>query len=108
MGVFRNRCPRTARLCLVLGCFNILHVINNLGTCYAKLQDYDKAIDYYQRALVIAPRFEKAIINLGAVYFQMGKYKLARETLLRGIKNNPQSKATAYLKMVENKPESIF
>jgi len=38
----------------------------------------------------------------------MGKYKLARETLLRGIKNNPQSKATAYLKMVENKPESIF
>jgi O-antigen ligase len=82
-----------------------VHVINNLGTCHAKLQDFNKAIDYYQKALVISPRFEKAIINLGAVYFRMGKYKQARETLLRCIKNNPRSRAAAYLKMVEERIE---
>ena len=80
-----------------------VHVINNLGTCYAKLQDFNKAIDYYQRALDIAPRFEKAIINLGAVYFQTEKYSQAREALLRCIKNNPRSRAVAYLKMVEER-----
>jgi len=52
-----------------------VHVINNLGTCYALQQDFDKAADYYQRALAISPRFKEAILNWGAVYFQMGKYR---------------------------------
>ncbi len=64
-----------------------IHVLNNLGTCYAKLQDFDTAVDYYNQALFISPRFEQAILNLGAVYFQMAKYRLAREALLRCIKH---------------------
>ncbi len=82
-----------------------VHVINNLGTCYAKLLEFDTAVDYYNKALVIAPRFEQAILNLGAVYFQMAKYRQAREALLRCIKNNPRSRAAAYLKMVEERIE---
>jgi len=82
-----------------------IHVMNNLGTCYAKLQDFDTAVDYYNRALFISPRFEQAILNLGAIYFQMAKYKQAREALLRCIKNNPRSRAVAYLKMVEERIE---
>jgi len=82
-----------------------IHVMNNLGTCYAKLQDFDTAIDYYNRALFISPRFEQAGLNLGAVYFQMAKYRQAREALLRCIKNNPRSRAAAYLKMVEERIE---
>jgi O-antigen ligase len=80
-----------------------IHVINNLGTCYAKLQDFNTAVDYYNRALFISPRFEQAILNLGAVYFQTEKYRLARETLLRCIKMNPRSRAATYLKMVEER-----
>jgi O-antigen ligase len=82
-----------------------IHVMNNLGTCYAKLQDFNTAIEYYNKTLFISPRFEQAMLNLGAVYFQMGKYRLAHEALLRCIKNNPRSKATAYLKMVEERIE---
>jgi hypothetical protein len=80
-----------------------IHVLNNLGTCYAKLQDFDTAVDYYNKALFVSPRFEQAILNLGAVYFQMAKYRQAREALLRCLKNDPRSRAAAYLKMVEEK-----
>ena len=82
-----------------------IHVINNLGTCYAKLLEFDTAVDYYNKALLIAPRFEQAILNLGAVYFQMAKYRQAREALLRCIKHNSRSRAAAYLKMVEERIE---
>ena len=82
-----------------------IHVINNLGTCYAKFLEFDTAVDFYNKALIIAPRFEQAILNLGAVYFQMAKYRQAREALLRCIKNNPRSRAAAYLKMVEERIE---
>lgn len=84
-----------------------IHVLNNLGTCYAKLLNFDAAVEYYKRALVISPRFEQAILNLGVVYFQMAKYRQARQTLLDFIKKKPNSRAAAYLKMVEKKIDSI-
>jgi O-antigen ligase len=84
-----------------------IHVLNNLGTCDAKLLNFDTAVDYYQRALSISPRFEQAILNLAVVYFQMAKYRQARQTLLDFTKIEPHSKAAAYLKMVEDKIDSI-
>ena len=80
-----------------------IHVINNLATCYAKLLDFDWAVHYYKKALFISPRFEQAILNLGAVYFQTAKYGQAREALLRCIKINPRSRAAVYLEMVEER-----
>jgi hypothetical protein len=80
-----------------------IHVINNLGTCYAKLLDFDTAVEYYKKALFISPRFEQAILNLAAVYFQTAKYGQAREALLRCIKINPRSRAAVYLEMVEER-----
>jgi hypothetical protein len=84
-----------------------IHVLNNLGTCYAKLLNFDAAVDYYKRALIISPRFEQAILNLGVVYFQTAKYRQARQTLLDFVKSKPNSRAAAYLKMVENKIDAI-
>jgi tetratricopeptide (TPR) repeat protein len=84
-----------------------IHVLNNLGTCYAKLLNFEKAVEYYNRALALSPRFEQAILNLGAVYFQMAKYSQARELLLGLIRHKPHSKARLYLNMVENKIDSI-
>jgi tetratricopeptide (TPR) repeat protein len=85
-----------------------IHVLNNLGTSFAQLRDFDEAIDYYQKALVISPRFEQAILNLGAVYWRMGQYGQAREALMRCIHINPQSKAAAYLKMVAEKQSYLI
>jgi O-antigen ligase len=84
-----------------------IHVLNNLGTCDAKLLNFDTAVDYYQRALSISPRFEQAILNLAVVYFQTAKYRQAQQTLLDFTKIKPHSQAAAYLKMVEDKIDSI-
>jgi tetratricopeptide (TPR) repeat protein len=58
-----------------------VHVLNNLGTCYALQNDFEKAVDYYQKALVISPGFKKAILNQNTVYFRMGMYGRAPQSI---------------------------
>ena len=43
---------------------NHIHVLNNLGTCYALSGDYDRADALYEKALAISPQFEEAHKNL--------------------------------------------
>jgi tetratricopeptide (TPR) repeat protein len=57
-----------------------VHVINNLGTCSALYQDFEKALFYYQRAIGISPWFKEAILNLVAVHSEMGRYEHDLET----------------------------
>jgi O-antigen ligase len=59
-----------------------VHVLNNLGTCYALQYDFDKAVDCYQRAIAISPQFEEAIHNLDGINFEMENYRKDRERLL--------------------------
>lgn len=52
-----------------------LHTINNIATCYATAGNFEEAIIYYKKALVIANDFEDAQINLAAIYFNKKEYK---------------------------------
>lgn len=83
-----------------------IHVLNNLATCYELLGNHNSAIDYYNKALVISPRFEEALINLGAVYYNRGKYEEAYKTLLRCDQNSKNLKLSTYLEIVKNKLKS--
>lgn len=47
---------------------NHVHVLNNLGTCSAMLNDYRSALDYYHRVLALSPGFKATRANLSAVY----------------------------------------
>ncbi len=47
---------------------NHIHVLNNLGTCYALSGDYDQARAFYGKALAIAPQFEEAHNNLEQIH----------------------------------------
>ena len=51
---------------------NHIHVLNNLGTCYAVLGDYKRAAECYQKVLAISPGFDETLINLCAVYCHIG------------------------------------
>jgi len=82
-----------------------IHVLNNLATCYELANDHDHAIYYYKKALELFPRFERALINLGAVYYNIGKYKDAYETLSRCNANTNKSELKQYLKVVKEKLE---
>lgn len=46
---------------------NHIHVLNNLGTCYAVLGDHERAAEYYQKVLDISPGFDETLINLRVV-----------------------------------------
>jgi O-antigen ligase len=80
-----------------------IHVLNNLATCYELAGDHNQAIFYYRKALNIYPNFDRALINLGATYNNIGKYNDAYETLLRCDPNTDQPELKEYLRIVSIK-----
>lgn len=79
-----------------------IHVLNDLGTCYELQGNHEQAIYYYQKALEIHPRFENALINLGATLYNCGRYEQALNTLLRCDPNSQNPKLKNYIEAVEN------
>lgn len=45
-----------------------------LGNCYNYLQQYEKSVTYYEKALDLDPGYEEAINNLGITYRNAGRY----------------------------------
>ena len=80
-----------------------IHVLNNLATCYEMEGNHNEAIYYYKKALEIFPQFEDALINLGATYYNSGRYEEAYETLVRCNQNTQNPKLEEYLKSVKKK-----
>jgi hypothetical protein len=80
-----------------------IHVLNNLATCYEMTGNHNLAINYYNKALEIYPEFEDALINLGAAYYNAGRYEESHETLLRCSQNEQNPRLQQYLKAVEKK-----
>jgi tetratricopeptide (TPR) repeat protein len=78
-----------------------IHVLNNLGTCYEIGGDHDKAVFFYKKALDICPEFEEALINLGATYYNAGRFKEAYETLLRCNPDTTDSRLKEYLEITK-------
>ncbi len=78
-----------------------IHVLNNLATCYEELQDHENAIYYYNKALEIHPQFQEALINLGATYYNCGRYEEAWQTLLRCKPDPKNEKLKIYLETVK-------
>jgi O-antigen ligase len=82
-----------------------IHVLNNLATCYELQGDHNQAVRYYKKALGIWPQFQEALINLGATYYNSGRYEQAYQTLLRCKSDEPNPKVQKYLKAVKDKLE---
>jgi tetratricopeptide (TPR) repeat protein len=61
---------------------------NNLGAAYFEKEQYDKAVESYQKALELHPRFSNAHYNLGLVYFQLGQKEKAVESFLQAALYN--------------------
>jgi len=58
-----------------------------IGACWARLGEYDRAVEYHQRQEQTAretddgPRLAEALANLGVMYYYKGEYPLAYEFL---------------------------
>ena len=61
----------------------------NLGLRFQKQRKYRLAIEQYQRAIEIQPKFAQAYNNLGSVYFLSGSYPEAMEEYKKAIELKP-------------------
>ncbi len=63
-------------------------VLNGIGVIYLmKLEDYPRAIEYFQRALKVDKSFSEASNNLGGAYEKLGKYDDAVSSYKAAIAN---------------------
>ena len=53
--------------------------INNLASCYQRLNYFEEAEEMYLKALSISPEYEESLLNLSAVYFNRKDYRKAFE-----------------------------
>lgn len=51
-----------------------LQVLNNLGTSYDLTDKTNRALDYYQDALNISPRYKEALVNMSIVYYNLDDF----------------------------------
>ena len=52
-----------------------IHVLNNLGVCYTKEQNYQLGIPLLEQANAISPTFSDGISTLAGAYYNVGRYK---------------------------------
>ncbi len=50
-----------------------IQLLNDLATSYEQSNEREKAVELYQRALMVTPQFPHSLLNISACYFNMGK-----------------------------------
>lgn len=66
---------------------NDKNTLNKLGLIHIYLEEYDKAQDYFMRAISMDEGFSEAKHNLATVYLNQHKYKEAEQTLKSALSN---------------------
>lgn len=80
-------------------------VYNNIGTIYTDMQQYDSAVQYYNKALKLTPKFQMSLKNLAVNYYQLGKYKECVQTL---EKINLKDEKDDYLQNLYNQAKALM
>lgn len=63
---------------------------NNLGVVYFQKRQFDKAINYLERAIAINPDFAIAYNNLGQAYVAMGELERGISLFRKGLQLSPE------------------
>ncbi len=84
------------------GQFHLLY--NYLGLAYKSQGDFDKAIEYLNKAITEDSKYMHPYLNLGNLYLQQKNYDKAEKIIDKGIKNCSQVQELQLLKKsLENK-----
>ena len=68
----------------------------NLGGIYVDLGEYTNALYYTQKSIEIEKDNSKALLNLGWIYFHMGKLNQAESSLQCALKINSLTEAACH------------
>ena len=88
--------------CIEINPYHI-HVLNNLATCYELKGNHDKAIELYNNAILISPKFEDALLNLTAVYFNTNRFDSAFISINKVDSTSKNTKYIPYLETILKK-----
>jgi tetratricopeptide (TPR) repeat protein len=84
-----------------------INVLNNLGTCYELKGKSDSAIIFLKKSLEISGNFEESLLNLCAVYYNIGEYDKAYNLIKSYRKTERSEKYNKFfleiLKKIKNK-----
>jgi tetratricopeptide (TPR) repeat protein len=61
-----------------------------LGVCYGRLGQTQKAIDYFEKQLLLAPENASAYFNLGIAYQNAGNVQKAQQNFKKAIAIDPE------------------
>ena len=61
---------------------------NNLGTMYMQIDEIDKAVVFFQKAIVLNPKDFRAMSNLAVCFIQKGNYQEAERLLRNALSVN--------------------
>lgn len=75
---------------------NLDKVFNRLGILYAELNNYNKAIDFFNKAFSYNPNDINALINLGIVYGKQKQFFLAISLLVKAYELNNNNCSVCY------------
>ena len=67
--------------------------MTDLGYSHLRLSEYDKAMEYYKRAIEINPENPYALLNMGVIYEKLGETDQAIEMYERLISTNSNERA---------------
>lgn len=60
-----------------------------IGNCYQELEEYDRAIEYHERAIQLDPANHEAYVNKGVVFRLIGEFDAAEECYEKAIELEP-------------------
>ena len=63
----------------------------NLGQIYADSNDFEKALQFFNRAVNIFPHFPAAYNDIGALLNRKGKHEIGYKYLVKAFKINPNT-----------------
>src|SRR3989344_4700152 len=78
---------------------------NNLGLLYYETEDYDAAIEVYEKSVSINDKIASRLVNLGLAYFMNKKYRKAADQYEKAIILDPRNEN--YIELLKKAEEKL-
>lgn len=79
----------------------LFEIYKNMGNIYVRLQDFDAAQEYYDKACTLQPESDVLFVNYGTLEIQRGDHDKALECFREAVRMNPRnSKAWVGMAMI--------
>ena len=68
---------------------NDCSLFSEYGTCLSEVSDFNQALIYFNKAIIIEPLFFEAWVNKGITLFKLGRLKEAQQAIEKALDINP-------------------